>query len=256
MSTKTPHIALVEGYEYELGKIKENQIIYDFQKIITFLEAKGKATFGQHFKIYKTDLEIIYKLCIYTINDKRSCKKHEINLNKGILLSGPVGCGKTTLMKLIRHIAPHQRAYKIIPCRNTVFSFNHLGFKTIEDYGNDGYYCFDDLGVEPTGRHFGKDCNVMGEILLSHYDLFHKMRSLRAQSISLNHPLTTISQHGSTKTFKPQTNNHQPKPILTHATTNLNAQELEDRYGNRVRSRMRELFNLIGFDKACRDKRV
>ena len=44
--------------------------------------------------------------------------------------------------------------------------------------------------------------------------------------------------------------------IKTHATTNLNAQEMEERYGNRVRSRMRELFNLIAFDKESRDKRV
>ncbi len=43
--------------------------------------------------------------------------------------------------------------------------------------------------------------------------------------------------------------------IITHATTNLNAQELEERYGNRVRSRMRQLFNLIAFDKDSIDKR-
>ena len=40
-----------------------------------------------------------------------------------------------------------------------------------------------------------------------------------------------------------------------HATTNLNAHELEDLYGNRVRSRMRQLFNLIAFDKESTDKR-
>lgn len=33
------------------------------------------------------------------------------------------------------------------------------------------------------------------------------------------------------------------------ATTNLNAQKLEERYGNRVCSRMRQLFNLIDFNK-------
>ena len=41
----------------------------------------------------------------------------------------------------------------------------------------------------------------------------------------------------------------------THATTNLNATELEKLYGNRVRSRMRELFNLIAFDRNTTDKR-
>ena len=35
----------------------------------------------------------------------------------------------------------------------------------------------------------------------------------------------------------------------------LNAKELENSYGNRVRSRMRQLFNLIAFDKDSIDKR-
>lgn len=122
-------------------------------------------------------------------------------------------------MKLLRYIVPHQKPYKIIPARNIVFGFNHLGYKTIQDYGNGNYFCFDDLGVEPTGRHYGKDYNVIGEILLSRYDLFLEYQ------------------------------------VKTHATTNLNAQELEERYGNRVRSRMRQLFNLIAFDKRSSDKR-
>ena len=59
----------------------------------------------------------------------------------------------------------------------------------------------------------------MGEILLSRYDLFLKHK------------------------------------VKTYVTTNLNAQELEERYGNRVRSRMRQLFNLIAFDQDVSDKR-
>jgi len=110
-------------------------------------------------------------------------------------------------------------ANKSIPCRNTVFGFNHLGYKTIQEYGNNSFYFFDDLGVEPSGRHYGKDCNVMREILLSRYDIYHK------------------------------------KKMITNATKNLNAKELEERYGNRVRSRMHQLFNLIAFDKESVDKR-
>ena len=102
-----------------------------------------------------------------------------IDPNKGILLSGPVGCGKTSLMKLLPHFVPHLRSYEIVPSRNLTFQFNNVGFKIIEQYGNNKFYCFDDLGVEPTGRHFGKDCNVMGEILLSRHDLFikHKIKT-------------------------------------------------------------------------------
>lgn len=219
MNNKTPHIITEGSIQYQLGELKENQILYDFEKVLVYLDAKGKSLFDNKFKIYEEDREILYKLCNYQIKDWKACKKLNIDLNKGILLSGPVGCGKTSLMKLIRYITPHYPAYQMIPTRNVTFAFNHIGYKIIEDYGNTQFFCFDDLGVEPIGRHYGKDCNVIGEVLLSRHDLFieHKRK--------------------------------------THCTTNLNAQELEERYGNRVRSRMRELFNLIGFDKSSKDKR-
>lgn len=220
MKNLQPHIIQEGILEYKIGKLKGNTIHYDFQKILCYLEAKGKLLFGKNFKIHTEDEAILYKLCIYFIRDYETCKKVVIDPNKGILLSGPVGCGKTSLMKLLPYIVPHKKTYKVIPARNIAFEFNNKGFSIIEHYGNNNYYCFDDLGVETTGRHFGKDCNVMGEILLSRYDLFLKRK------------------------------------IRTHATTNLNAQELEERYGNRVRSRMRELFNLIAFDKKSVDKRV
>lgn len=219
MRYRAPHIIIEGSVQYELGYLKGREIQYDFKKILAYLDAKGKLMFGKKFKIHQEDREMLYKLCLYFIRDKARCEQMGIDVDKGLLLSGPVGCGKTSLMKLLKHIVPHQRPYEVIPCRNIVFGFNHLGFKIIEDYGNSQSFCFDDLGVEPTGRHFGQDCNVMGEILLSRHDLFI---------------------NGKRK---------------THATTNLNAQELEERYGTRVRSRMRELFNLVAFEKKSRDKR-
>ncbi|WP_428743307.1 ATPase [Tenacibaculum sp.] len=219
MNPHKPHIIIEGSVQYPLGELKNNQILYDFDKMLIYLNAKGKLLFGKKFKIFEEDREILFKLCNYYIKDEVNCKKLGIDIHKGILLSGPVGCGKTSLMKLLRHVVPHHKTYEVIPSRNIAFAFNNIGYKIIEDYGNKKYYCFDDLGVEPTGRHFGNDCNVMGEILLSRYDLF------------LSHN------------------------VKTHATTNLNAQELEERYGNRVRSRMRELFNLVAFDKGIGDKR-
>ncbi|MEQ8239748.1 MAG: hypothetical protein RIA69_11080 [Cyclobacteriaceae bacterium] len=43
--------------------------------------------------------------------------------------------------------------------------------------------------------------------------------------------------------------------MITHITTNLNSTELENIYGNRVRSRLRETCNLISFDRSAGDKR-
>lgn len=219
MAARRPHIIVEGSLEYALGSFDGRKISYDFQKILTYLDAKGKLLFGKEFKIYEEDKPILFKLCNYFIRDFDNCRKEGIDPDKGILLSGPVGCGKTSLMKLLRHIVPHRRPYEIIPARNVAFAFNHIGYRIIEDYGDGRFYCFDDLGVEPLGRHFGKDCNVLGEIVLSRHELFIK------------------------------------RQIPTHATTNLNAVELEERYGERVRSRMRQMFNLIAFDKNANDKR-
>lgn len=46
------------------------------------------------------------------------------------------------------------------------------------------------------------------------------------------------------------------KKTQTHITTNLSASEIENVYGNRVRSRLREMIYLIGFEKNIMDKRV
>lgn len=207
------------GVVYTLADLSNGKLIYNFPRILRYLDVKGKNLFGPDFKIHADDHKILLKLANYFIRDEEQCRESGLDINKGILLSGPVGCGKTSFMRLLRHIVPHQRPYEVIPSRNIAFAFNHLGYKVIEDYGQNGSYCFDDLGVEPTGRFYGKDCNVMGEILISRHDLFIKHK------------------------------------LKTHATTNLNAEELEDLYGNRVRSRMRELFNLVAFDSNTKDKR-
>lgn len=43
--------------------------------------------------------------------------------------------------------------------------------------------------------------------------------------------------------------------MITHLTTHLNSSEIEARYGKRIRSRMKEMFNLISFSKEAEDKR-
>lgn len=207
------------GVVYTIGKFKGKEVLYDFPLMLEYLQAKGNLLFGKEFRLFKKDEPLLFKLCNYIIADKEKCRKFELDPAKGILLTGPVGCGKTSFLKLLRYLVPHQKEYQVIPCRNIAFAFHHLGYKTIEDYGNSSYICFDDLGVEPVGRFYGQDCNVLGEILLSRYELF------------LNHK------------------------VRTHVTTNLNAGELEERYGTRVRSRMRQLFNLVSFDEKTNDKR-
>lgn len=205
--------------------------MFNFKTCREWLELQGKKKFGEDFKLCRDDFGLIYSLIVYAIEDKKETEKRKLDLKKGILLSGPIGCGKTSLMTLVRYFFQRGKQYQIKSTRDISFEFEKEGFKVINRYSKNplnlsysnpvpNIMCFDDLGVEQNQKHFGNECNVMGEILLSRYDLF-------------------IS-----------------KGIPTHLTTNLSATEIEEKYGNRVRSRMREMFNLVAFNKNSMDKRT
>jgi DNA replication protein DnaC len=206
--------------------IKTIQSHYNYDEVITWLENKGVELYGNHFKIVETDYSIVYKLIAYFLKDEPTCFQYGINLNKGILLTGPIGCGKTSLMNLMKYLTATEHKFFVKPCRDISFEFIQDGYQIIHKYSigklyqsEPRTYCFDDLGTENNLKYFGNECNVMAEILLSRYDLF-------------------IS-----------------KKLQTHITTNLSATEIEKHYGNRVRSRLREMVNLIAYDKLTPDKR-
>lgn len=198
---------------------------YNYPEIILWLEKRGVELYGNNFKILETDHHIIHKLMAYFLNDEITCFQLNIDLNKGILLSGPVGIGKTSLMNLMKILTSAEHKFYIKPCRDISYEFIHEGYEIIQKYSKGKIYpdpktiCFDDLGTENNIKYYGNECNVMAEILLSRYDLF-------------------IS-----------------RKIITHITTNLSATEIESAYGNRVRSRLRSMVNLISFDKTTKDKR-
>lgn len=191
------------------------------------LEAMGRKR-SPAFRILPADHHIILRLLAWFLNDPAFAQKHDIDLRKGILLTGPVGSGKTTLMHLFRLMYKPQDQFIIRPCRDISFEFIRDGYAVIARYSSGAYdrnnrpkiYCFDDLGTESALKFFGNECNVMAEILQSRYDLF-------------------IHNH-----------------MLTHITTNLNSDEIETLYGTRVRSRLREMFNLITFPPDTPDKRT
>jgi len=172
--------------------IKNGNRVFNFDNTIQYLQYKGKNLFGDHFRIHPEDYEVIYRILVWAIQDEANAKRYNIALHKGILLSGPVGCGKTgcgktTLMQLFTQMVPRPMTFKIKPARLIAF---------------------------------GTPVNVIGEIVLSRYDMFVASGT------------------------------------YTHATTNLNATELSIKYGDRVRSRMRSMFNLISFEPTSKDKRL
>lgn len=205
---------------------KTIQSRYNYNEIWQWLQQKGMDIYGKKFLLHENDKGTIYLLICWFLQDDIAAPPLELDLQKGILLTGPVGCGKTTLMNLMRYLTPEQNKFIIKPCRDISFEFIEDGFSVIHRYSRGAIYqyqprtfCFDDLGTESSLKYYGNECNVMAEILLTRYDLF-------------------IAQK-----------------LITHVTTNLSASEIEEYYGNRIRSRLREMFNLIAFGNGSIDKR-
>ena len=166
--------------EYRSLNADENQDNprYEIQMddMITWLNQKGKQLYGPIFKIDPRDYEIIFKLLIYFFRDKSNAPKHGIDFQKGLLVSGPVGCGKTSLLNLFRIMVISHSPYQIISCRDISLNFMDQGFASLKYYTGakqkkPSVFCFDDLGTETSMKYFGNETNVIAEILLNRYDL-------------------------------------------------------------------------------------
>ena len=201
---------------------------YDYSKILEWVLKVGTEHLGKNFEIPENEKTIILSMLAWFLEDELLAKEMNIDLKKGIMLSGPIGCGKTTLFQLMRKLPKGRKNFMMASTRQIVSEFMQSGYEILEkysrgslynDYRTPKNYCFDDLGSESASKYFGNDCNVMAEILLTRYDIFKE------------------------------------KGIITHLTTNLTAGEIETIYGNRLRSRMREMFNLFGYDEGSGDKR-
>lgn len=161
------------------------------------------------FKTSDTTKLLLTNMTKYFINDPSG----QFDINKGILLFGKVGTGKTTTFRIFERLAGaldildgYDKKFKIIKTSDIVLDIRakeNEGF--IRPYFSNSF-CFDDLGKEPKEvKIYGNSSTVMGDILFNRYD----------------------------------------RSAITHATTNLNEQELMEHYGERIHSRMMEMFNWV-----------
>lgn len=202
--------------------------LFDYKDIFNKLEQEGKKQFGEHFRIYKRDWPILVQIIGWMLHDEDVAAQFNIDLHKGIFLAGPVGVGKTRIMEMAQWLVGRDEYYNLYSCSQISVEFQKSGSEVIELFTSKCFIphnnlprtcCFDDLGMEAFSQFYGTPCYVMKQILLGRYELFVK--------------------YG----------------MITHVTSNLSAADLEMRYGAEVRSRFREMFNRIVFDKNALDKR-
>lgn len=172
----------------------------------------------------------INALCMYFSNDAGFEKiEPGYSLKKGLLLYGPVGCGKTTLLSLLRKNT--KAPFSVISCRKVADEFAQLGHVAIAAYSklreanrreNSGHevlgFCFDDMGTETNKKNFGNEVNVMTEVILNLYDNRDNIGKV-------------------------------------HLTTNISDQDISNYYGERVYSRLKEMVNIIEFPFDAPDRR-
>lgn len=172
--------------------------------------------------------EIFELLCQYFSGDPAFELSGDFSFAKGIMLNGPIGCGKTELMRMFS--INSFRPFQVAACRGIASSYQHEGVIALNRYSdlvpvypqkNLGFdligQCFDDLGTEDDKKNFGNQVNVMQEIIYKIYDN------------------RLIGQF--------------------HMTTNLGGEEIDNLYGTRIRSRMREMFNQVMFSPDAKDRR-
>lgn len=188
------------------------------------------------FVVDDNNREIIQILCEYFTEDK-AFESRGYSFDKGIMLHGNVGCGKTKLMEMFA--SNPYKSYSLRACKEITDNYYRaLNKKEDPNIHLDVFYnkintgaphkffghtelgfCFDDLGTDEEKKHFGNNLNVMGEILLARYNRKHELKG------------------------------------FTHITTNLTADQIEEAYGLRIRSRLRELVNAIAFPTSAPDRR-
>ncbi len=201
---------------------KQFLLLEGYEDLIKFFKAKGKEIIQRDLildeeNIIPIDFGLRY---FYGLELPDNVAINKPSHKKGLLFFGNYGTGKSTFFRIIRKMRPQDNGFGIISANDLVAIYEEEGESGLKRRDNTRLF-IDELGSEKTGIYFGSKLNVLERFLLKRYDLFVE------------------------------------KGLKTHVTTNLSPEEIGERYGSRIYSRLFEMFNLVPFgaEKNARDFR-
>lgn len=200
---------------------------WSFQQTDAFMRYRANQIFEGKFVVDMVNQTVFDLLCYYFSNDTTFVSMAENigianpSLNKGILLAGNFGVGKTWMMKLF--MKNQRQVFHLYNAKYLADTYEKEGEESIEPFlvktknaYNDSacFYqpyagiCIDDIGTEDRKSNYGNKRNVIGDVIERRYE------------------------KGNVG-------------IWMHGTTNLSADQLNNFFGGRVVSRLREVVNFI-----------
>lgn len=194
-----------------------------FKKVFFKAAQEFYAHGGQDFEVDAKNKNFLGHFCRYWNREAAFEVLENISLQKGLLVFGSYGTGKTSSFQIIQNMAKEYQIrdlwFPSISTQEVVAKYNVESNKEqVIQYYSRGTFLFDDLGTETAGNNiyqYGKE-EIFIRILLNRYRNFESL---------------------GTK---------------THITTNLNLDQLEQRYGRQLSDRFIKMFNLLKLDGPSR----
>ena len=195
----------------EKNRIEEILKTWDAKYFFRWMKSVSKNRFGKDLIVNEYTKGLITTLCYFLSGDERFEKELGYSFRKGLLIRGISGVGKTHLVRCVED--NKRNPILVLSMIDITEKIKSEGEYVIEPREKSIIY-LDDVGTEePTVKHYGTSISFFKNFIESTY--------LRYEGKTFNRLMIS---------------------------TNNSFDEMEEKYGFRVRSRIKEMFNIVDVD--------